>query len=222
MSAKNLKKRFIHDEVSEWIWKNFIDPEDLMGCWATSRDGTVRVIDRNRMDQRARIQVDRMKVIFGNIADYSAGPTTNFPSVTVSFSVMQVNGITDVANMDGSFNVRTLVENLKTFIVTHQDQRISQSTLREVCRSFANFALEYYREDESRSSNLADKMPQLALQAREVMFDFSDGISPEFLRAFPNRAKVIQELGSRLLQTSGTKAVFEARGVVESAVNLII
>nr|QJD14879.1 coat protein [Actinidia seed-borne latent like virus] len=222
MSAKLAKKRFLFDEVSEWIWRNYIDQEDRMLAWKVDSNGNVRHLNTNTMEQKSRIMTDRLKAIFGNIADYSAGPATSFPSIIVDFNVMNVNGIENLTSIDGNFNLRTTVETMKTYITTHQDQRVSSSTLREVCRSFANFALSYYLDDEDRQSNLADKMPQLALMAREVMFDFSDGISPSMLRSHPNRTKVIQELNSRLLQSTGTKAVFEARGTVESAVNLIV
>lgn len=222
MSAKLEKKRFIHDEVSEWIWVNFIDPANAIGVWRMNAQGETVQMTQQASAQKTMIMSNRLKMIFGNIADYSAGPTTNFPSVTVTFETMNVVGVDNVPAIDGNFNLRTLVENLKNFISTNQDQRISGSTLREVCRSFANYALEYYMDDQERQSNLADKMPQLALMAREVMFDFSDGISPGHLRAFPNRTKVIQELNSRLLQASGTKAVFEAKGTIESSVNLIV
>nr|QGY72527.1 coat protein [Camellia japonica associated betaflexivirus 3] len=222
MSAKLAKKRLIHDEVSEWIFRSFVDPENSMGVWLVNAGNQRVQLNLNQQEQKSRVQNSRLRTIFGNIADHSAGPATVYPSISVSYQVMNIQGIEGVAQMDGNFNLRTLVENLKTFLLTSQDPQLNTATLREVCRSFANYALEYYMEDPDRMSNLADKMPQLALQAREVMFDFSDGISQQYLRGFPMRAKVIQELNSRLLQSTGTKAVFEAKGTIESSVNLIV
>nr|QEJ80630.1 coat protein [Camellia ringspot associated virus 2] len=222
MSAKLAKKGLIHDEVSEWIFRSFVDPENSMGTWLVNTGNQRVQLNLNQQEQKSRVQNSRLRTIFGNIADHSAGPATVYPSISVSYQVMNIQGIEGVAQMDGNFNLRTLVENLKTFLLTSQDPQLNTATLREVCRSFANYALEYYMEDPDRMSNLADKMPQLALQAREVMFDFSDGISQQYLKGFPMRAKVIQELNSRLLQSTGTKAVFEAKGTIESSVNLIV
>ncbi|AKN08996.1 coat protein [Caucasus prunus virus] len=222
MSAKLERKRYIFREVSEWAWRNFIDPEDRMQAWETGAGGEARNLTPHLQEQKARVLADRLRTLFGNIADHSAGPSTVFPNMDVSFMRLTVQGVDGVPEMVGSFNLRTFVENLKTHAATHQDRRMMGVTLREVCRSFANCALEYYMADEDRYSNLAEKMPQLAALSREVMFDFSDGISPQYLRGFPSRARVIQDLGSRLLQSTGTKAVFEARGTIEGHTNLIV
>ncbi|CAH9137541.1 unnamed protein product [Cuscuta epithymum] len=88
------------------------------------------------------------------------------PNINVNFSVMNIAGIENVPTMDRNFNLRTFLVAPKNFIILDNDERMRGTTLREVCRSFANFALEYYNEDMERMGNLAEKILQLALLAR--------------------------------------------------------
>nr|AKN09000.1 coat protein [Apricot vein clearing associated virus]QEU48924.1 coat protein [Apricot vein clearing associated virus]QIH53563.1 coat protein [Apricot vein clearing associated virus]BCA25723.1 coat protein [Apricot vein clearing associated virus] len=214
MSLKNQKRDAFFRDICTMTWDQFIDPTDQ---WAlkTTVEGAARNLTADHLRRKAAILNHHLKLIAGNVAEIGANENYQWPNEDIP--VPAYSPPQEQVNCAVPINLRDWVNALMLLIRNHQNRNWRQTTMREAMKSLADQALDYFLEDPTRVGHLAEKMPDFADTAREVMFDFATGLSQRHIIGpiHKNRRMAIQNAQSRLFKTEGTKMFFEARGTVD-------
>ncbi|QED42809.1 coat protein [Karelinia prunevirus A] len=213
-SLKNLKRDTLFNDICQLTWDQFIDPLDEWNLKSTTAAGQ-RTLSAEDRRIKGLILNHHLKLLAGNVAEIGANENYQWPNEDIpvpDFSLPQ-----EQTNRAKPINLRDWVSAVMNMLRNHAKHTWRATTLREAMKCLADQALDYFMEDPERVGHLAEKMPDFADCAREVMFDFATGLSTRHLTGsfFKNRRMAIQNSQSRLFKTEGSKMVFEARGTVD-------